>query len=326
MRSSETLHGRATQHIYYIVAGAGDGHRICSDDRYSDLCDAISTAASKDGGSKRLLAYCVDHLWLRVIFGLDHARGVGGILRAISDEYALRAALQQDVDRAPFLFAAIQYVRLRGIATQLAVLRHCHLAPAQLGYVSRSAGWRWSSHRAYAGVDHVTGLHRGTIASPVAHGPGGWPLAYRCLTAETHSTQDAVLLPNMLEIRILPHAHSDGDRSCLDVLRQLPAGRDLERMLWEAVDDVCATTGCDPEPFMARPWDRQFRLERALLLDRMMAGRRLRRLTVDQLAARLKCDRSALYHTRKELRFQFPDLFENSDEGKRNSAKGRTNN
>lgn len=306
MKFSEALEGRAPPQMHYVIARLALGSVGTMDQQFHRVWDAVSNAAARIGNSKQLFAFGFDRYWFRGIVGVENASAVRWMLRAISDEYA--ALVISDFSGS--LFGDIKSIRIQGGRTQLAVLRHCHMAPTQLGYVAHLDDWRWSSHRAYVGMEHMTGLKRGWMAALSADGPGGWPLAYSCLTSNVKSNRDAILLPNLLEIPILPNADNDGDERCLAALRQVPSPAGPEQVFRQAVDEVCAITGCDPDQFMARPSERTFRLERALLLDRVMTAKGVRSLTGDQLASRLNCDRSALYHTRKEICCQYPDLFQ----------------
>lgn len=304
-----------TSCVYYVVAGTGNGQPICPTDRSrSQLCESMARAARKtieDGLCVEVLAYCLDTLWLRTALEVPNARGVRRFLHVVFDGYETRDGHELDGSSTTPLFASIQSVRLSTKEDQLSTVRHCHLAPVQLGLAEHPEDWRWSTHRSYLGLDRTPGLHRSLITYLLAGGPGGWPLAYRYLMSEVGPGESMLRLPAS-DVAILPNAEPDGDRACLQALRAHPRERARERIFKAVVVEVCDTTGCDPDEFMSHPSDRRFRLQRALLLEEFTVRRR-GLINVHQLALRLHSDRSWLYRTRAECRIRHPEFFIHRD-------------
>jgi hypothetical protein len=69
---------------------------------------------------------------------------------------------------------------------------------------------------------------------------------------------------------------------------------------------VCGTTECDAEIFRSNPSDSRFKLQRALIVERVTQSKLM---TVKEAAQRLGCDRSWIYRTRKECRARYPEWF-----------------
>jgi hypothetical protein len=297
--------------VYYVVAGAGNSQPICPTDlSRSRLCASIAHADRKsieNGLCVKVLAYCLDTLCIRMALEVPNARGVRRFLHVVFDGYETGKGRELGGGSATSLFVSMQSVRLGAKEDILSTLRHCHLAPVQLGLVKQPEDWRWSTHRSYLGLDRTPGLHRSLITYLLAGGPGGWPLAYRYLMSEVSPGESMLRLPT-LDVAALPNAEPDGDPTCLQALRANPRERARERIFNAVVVEVCDTTGCDPDEFMSDPSDRRFRLERALLLEEFTVRRR-GLINVHQLALRLHSDRSWLYRTRAECRIRYPEFF-----------------
>jgi hypothetical protein len=124
--------------------------------------------------------------------------------------------------------------------------------------------------------------------------------------------EGAVTLPNYI-VPILPVAEMSGDPTCLRALRRAPKEGTIGtetatgRVFKSVVRKVCRKTGCDVRAFRENPAARRFRVERALLLERLAGSRKL--MSVKELSIRLRCDRSWLYKTRTQCREDYPDLF-----------------
>jgi hypothetical protein len=305
-----------TSCVYYVVAGTGSTEPAWPTEKQrSHLCDAIARAVLKSHAIQprlEILAYCVDELWLRAVLEVQNARGVRRFLGLIRDECEPHGAHDSDAGRVANLFAVVQYVRLNTIEDQLLAVRHCHLAPVQLGLVEHPEDWPWSSHLSYCEPDRTPGLHRGSIARALAGGPGGWPLAYAYLMGDIEPGDGLLRLPT-LNLVPVPKAERNGDRTCLQVLSAHSRERNRERIFKAVVVEVCDNTGCDPDEFMADPAARRFRLQRALVLEEFTVRRR-GLINVHDLAGRLHVDRSWLYQTRRECRLQRPELFARESE------------
>jgi hypothetical protein len=314
MESLETTDGPRDSFIHFILAGPS-GRRLCrsAEDR-SAVCRSFTRGLARCGGASRqfrfeVLAYCVDDHWLRAVIESSHLKLRRGVLQPALEGY--RQYRTESLDPAAALLEIVQSVQLLTVADQLAVVRHCHFAPVHLGLVLDPVDWRWSSHRIYLGLDEALGVTtRSRIAKLLAGGPGGWPFGYRYLMGEPQEGDTSVMLPH-LEIQVLPRAETTGDRACFQALRRPPGDNNTDRAFEAAVDKVCRTTGCDARAFKSHPSSRRFRLERALLVERLTGTRKL--MSIQELAVRLQCDRSWLYRTWAQCRVQCPELFAMED-------------
>jgi hypothetical protein len=314
MKSFSAADGPHENFTHYVVAGPHEQLLCRSADERSALCRTSMAGAAAGVTPIRLLAYCIDDRWLRAV--------VQSPQRALSRKEFLAALTHGDATtkaprRGVAKFEVVRSVPLATVAHQLAVIRHCHLAPVELRLAREPAEWPWSSHRLYLGLEEMSGFSRGWLATLLAEGPGGWPLAYRRLMSNPEEGEGAVTLPNCI-VPILPMAEMSGDPTCLRALRRAPKDEAIGtqtatgRVFKSLVRKVCRTTGCDVRAFCENPAARRFRLERALLLERLTGNRKL--MSVRELSTRLRCDRSWLYKTRTQCREDYPDLFRRDED------------
>jgi hypothetical protein len=314
MKSFEITDGPRETFIHYLIAGPRDRPLCRSSHERSVLCRSVvgiktgSGASTSDGFE--ILAYCIDDRWLRAVIRWTSATLHREDLQLLLDGYGASNT------NAPH-FEVVRSARLVTVADQLAAVQHCHFAPVQLGLVQDPAEWHWSSHRVYLGMDTMPGFARSWVANLLAGSQGGWSFAYRCLMNEPLEGERTVTLPG-LEVPILPPAEVGGDPTCLQVLRRGSRSEhiasDTETALaFESLEDkVCRTTGCNARAFKSNPSARRFRLERALLVDRMMGTDKL--MSVQELGLLLHCDPSWLYRTRVQCRHLYPDLFSKTED------------
>ncbi len=303
--------------VYYVVAGIGDDQPICSTGHLrSLLCESLVRTAEHGRHDARhqvgILAYCVDCLWVRAVLDVPNARELQSFFRAVAGEYEARREDGLGAALAATLFGVVRSVRLSTPQDCLSAVRHCHLAPVQLGLARSAEDWQWGSHRSYLGLQSIGGLSRSAISRLISGGPGGWPLAYQHLVSRLEPGERVVMLPT-LNLESLPDAEDNGDRNVLSALSEHPRARERDRVFRAVVVEVCDRTGCDSDEFMRDPAHRRFRLQRALLLEEFTVKRR-GVLSVHELALRLHSDRSWLYHTRRDCRLQYPELFADTSE------------
>jgi hypothetical protein len=265
----------------------------------------------------RVLAYCIDDDWVRAVIQLP-------------PRAPLRKHFTAALERARSAGVGIRRLKLvrsaplRGVPEQLAAIRHCHFAPVELQFVREPREWHWSSHRVYLGLVEMEGFTRDWLANVLAEGQGGWPFAYQQLMSNPEDGEAVVSFPKWA-VPILPIAEMSGDPSCVRALRRASndpasgARSATERVFESLVREVCRTTGCDARAFRENPGATRFRLERALLLERVD---NLKVMSVKELSLRLQCDRSWLYRTRAQCRQQYPDLLGHTDSPQRRSGSG----
>jgi hypothetical protein len=309
MKSFSAADGPHETFTHYVVAGPHEQLLCRSADERSALCRTIVAGAAAGVARIRLLSYCIDDRWLRAVVQSPHrALSRKEFFAALAHDDATTKAPRRDVAK----FEVVRRVPLVMVAHQLAAVRHCHVAPIDLRLAGEPAEWPWSSHRLYLGLEEMSGFSRGWLATLLAEGPGGWPLAYQRLMSSPEEGESAVTLPNCI-VPILPMAEMSGDPTCLRALRRAPKDETIGtetatgRVFESLVQKVCRTTGCDVRAFRENPAASRFRLERALLLQRLTGNRKL--MSVRELSIRLRCDRSWLYKTRAQCREDYPDLF-----------------
>jgi hypothetical protein len=308
MTSSEAEDGSLNSFIHYVLARRRNRLLCRSEVDRSELCRSITGSASDLSSGRRvpiqILAFAVDDHWLRLVIRSCHSElRRKQLQRVLAEDGRLR---RQPLDSPGALCEIVQSVRLLTAGAQLAAVRHCHFAPVDQRLVRDPAEWFWSSHRVYLGLELAPGLARAPIANLLAGGQGGWPFAYRCLMCEAQEGDTSITLP-CLDVPILPRADTAGDGAFFQALRLCGRDNDGAPEFEPLVDEVCRTTGCDPRAFRSAPASRRFRLERALLVERLTGSRKL--MSIHELAIRLGCDRSWLYRTRAQCRVRYPDLF-----------------
>lgn len=314
MKSFTAADGSHDTSIHYVVAGPHEQPLCRTADERTVLCKELCRTCIAPAVEThiRVIAYCVDDHWVRAVIQLlRRATLRKHFLDALAHEGSDGRAVRRDL---PSL-EVVRSAPLVAVSAQLAAVRHCHFAPVELGFAREPVEWHWSSHRVYLGLDEMPGFTRGWLANVLADGQGGWPFAYQHLMTSPEEGEDAVSLVKWI-VPILPLAEMSGDPSCLRALRHIPTGETIstpsgtERAFKSLVRQVCRTTGCDVHAFQENPAASRFRLERALLLERL-ANRKV--MSVQELSLRLQCDRSWLYKTRAQCRQQFPDLFGRGD-------------
>lgn len=312
MESSRNFNETPRTVVHYFVIGPCEG-RLCStaQDR-SRLCRGIiaATASSRPLTQETLIAYSVDDRWLRLVLSSSkRALDKAFIKRLLGIDQATTAASEPP----HAMLVWVRSVELPSLVSQLAAVRHCHFAPVDLGLASEPAAWPWTTHRLYLGLEVISGFTRNWLADRLAQGHGGWQVAYSRLMSAPDYGETAVELSHCT-VPILPIAQANGDRACLRALKRIRShdeGREYERFeraFGSIVRRVCRTTGCDVRAFRSNPAAPRFRLERALLVDRLVVNGKLMSMT--ELSARLRCDRSWLYRTYHQCRREYPDLFE----------------
>jgi hypothetical protein len=281
----------------YVVARGKDNGSICKGESLrTGLCGLILEAAGDMRTSEQsrfcVHAYCADDFRLQAVIQALHPRTLAETLRQVASD----AGVVLDIyDSVPLYL----------VSDLLAATRHCHVSPVDSGLVRGAATWLSSSHRAYLMMEKVRGLTRSAVTSYLAEGPGGWPFWYRCLMAALENGQKKVILWNM-DVPVLPVSDAPGDRACLKWFRTHHIEHDRDRAFQHSIDDVCGTTECDAEIFRSNPSDSRFKLQRALIVERLTQSKLM---TVKEAAQRLGCDRSWSYRTRKECRARYPEWF-----------------
>lgn len=311
MKSSRTIDGPQSTRVHYIVIGPREGLLCCSAQDRSKLCKCIvaATASSADPIKATLLAYCIDDRWLRMVLSSASRVISGPFIRSL---FGTDRPLLELSGAPSSMLEVVRSVELPSLVSQLAAVRHCHFAPVELGLVGEPAAWPWTTHRLYLGLQKIAGFTRNWLSKQLAQGHGGWQLAYARLMSTPEEGETSVGLSHCT-VPILPLSRADGDRACLRALKRLLVDddgertEDLERLFRSSVRRVCRTTGCDVRAFRKNPAASRFRLVRALLVDRLVVNRKI--LSMSQLSARLRCDRSWLYKTRAQCRREYPGLF-----------------
>ena len=320
MKSFTAADGPHGTSIHYVVAGPHEQPLCRTAVERSALCrqlckpSSANTATATVRPPLRVLAYCIDDHWVRAVIQLPWRARLG---------QHFPAGLLNDGSAELAKLGIVRSAPLVTVTEQLAAVRHCHFAPVELQLVREPPEWHWSSHRVYLGQQEMPGFTRGWLATVLAESQGGWLFAYQHLMSNPEEGEAVVSFPKW-SVPILPIAELSGDPSCLRALKRAPthpasgAQSGTERVFKSLVREVCRTTGCDAHAFLENPGARRFRLERALLLERLD---RLKVMSVRELSHRLKCDRSWLYKTRVQCRQQYPHLF-GGDGGLKGRSRG----
>jgi putative transposase len=253
------------------------------------LLNAI-VAKSLEKCSARLHAFCWMTNHLHFLMQVSD-EPLGGVMREIASNYA--RAFQQQLATTGHLFERRYHATLvEADSYLLELLRYIHLNPVKAGIAQRAAGYRWSSHHAYAGGVGPGWLTTDFILPMFAPEPGAAHAAYRTFLAlelpddaidEAKLGQTAILGSKEFVARVagaVPNAAPAMAR---------PTGQRLEDLLSEACNrfdidkQVLLSEARDAKLIRARAWFAQQATERSVA-------------SLSAVARFLKRDRATLRH------------------------------
>lgn len=142
----------------------------------------------------RIHAYCWMTNHIHILAQVSD-RPLGRLMLRIASRFA--RAVQSQLATTGHLFERRYHARLVDVDRYLlAVVRYIHLNPVAAGLVQDPAAYRWSSHRAYAGLTSCPWLTTSFVMRMLGPGTAAADRQYRALMYETTADEDALRMVN----------------------------------------------------------------------------------------------------------------------------------
>lgn len=146
--------------IYYIVLFGNGGQEVFSDDADMDrFVELLVRAQSKCNA--QVLAFCTTKRDARVVIRVSDVP-IGRLVQRVSTQYSRNTHAKYATSGYLFQHPYRSHL-LDGTRDLLEIVRHVHLAPVESGDTDDTDTYRWSSHRAYLGLQEASWLVQGTV-------------------------------------------------------------------------------------------------------------------------------------------------------------------
>jgi putative transposase len=164
--------------VYYVVL-RGNGRHPMFIDEEDYLAFGRLVEETIRGSEATVHAFCWTPIEARLAVRIAYMP-IAQFAQQLAEKHTRRADRDVSLTGSHFERKA-RGVLIDGHSALLELVRHIHLAPVKAGLAEDPAGYRWSSHRAYMGVENVPWLTLRDVFACLAQG-GADPLtAYRRL-------------------------------------------------------------------------------------------------------------------------------------------------
>jgi putative transposase len=153
--------------IHYVVLFGNGGQEIFQDDADKEnFIELLSVARSRCNAE--IFAFCLTRRDARLVVRVSDVP-VGRLVQRVATQYSRNNHAKYATAGYLFQHPYRAYL-LEGTTHLLEIVRHVHLAPAELDVTEDLDGYRWCSHRAYVGLESLDWLNPAPVRELLAAG------------------------------------------------------------------------------------------------------------------------------------------------------------
>jgi hypothetical protein len=156
--------------IHYVVLFGNGGQEIFQDEADKQYFSEL-LAVARARCNAEIFAFCLTRRDARLVVRVSDVP-VGRLVQRVATQYSRNNHAKYSTAGYLFQHPYRAYL-LDGTTHLLEIVRHVHLAPAEMGVTADLDGYRWCSHRAYLGLESLDWLNRGPVEELLSGGIGG---------------------------------------------------------------------------------------------------------------------------------------------------------
>jgi len=307
--------------IHYVVLFGNGGQEIFLDDAdRQNFLDLLSVAQARCNA--QIFAFFLGRRDARLVVRVADVP-VGRLVQRVATQYSRNNHAKYSTAGYLFQHPYRAYL-LDGTTHLLDIVRHVHLAPLEMELTDDLDGYRWSSHRAYLGLETVDWLHRQPVREllgPALEGQAG----SSGTSAADHPTGEAAAGDKLEEYRQLMSAHPVGDEAVAsDAPPRSQSPSDDQFFSWlrrhagkppasvtvdQVIQAVAKKMGVDRKRLLSTSRERRLTLTRALIGWHVTKNQIA---TLTEVSRQLGRDPSSVYTAYARYRAWRPQLFRDS--------------
>jgi len=249
--------------FYHVILRGNNRAEIFRGDQdRDDLGKRCAEGLDRFGGRIHAWCWMTNHIHI-LLQTAD--RPVGDMIRWLASGYA--RSFNKAYDRSGHLFER----RHKAILVQsdtylLSLVRYIHLNPIRAGVIEVPEGYRWSSHRAYLGLQNVPWLTTEFVLRQFSQSVFRARKAFQGFTTDSYVDDHDFENGSAADDRIL------GDEEYCSALQGPPASIRSSKTLDEIISEYCAGTNWTPAELKGPSRQRHFAAVRARITDQAMKG------------------------------------------------------
>jgi hypothetical protein len=151
--------------IHYVVLFGNGGQEIFQDDADKQYFSEL-LAVARARCNAEIFAFCLTRRDARLVVRVADVP-VGRLVQRVATQYSRNNHAKYATAGYLFQHPYRAYL-LEGTTHLLEIVRHVHLAPLEMGVTADLEEYRWSSHRAYLGLETLDWLNQGPVRELLA--------------------------------------------------------------------------------------------------------------------------------------------------------------
>jgi REP-associated tyrosine transposase len=299
--------------IHYVVLFGNGGQEIFQDDADKQYFTEL-LAVARARCNAEIFAFCLTRRDARLVVRVSDVP-VGRLVQRVATQYSRNNHAKYATAGYLFQHPYRAYL-LEGTTHLLEIVRHVHLAPAEMGVTADLDGYRWCSHRAYVGLESLDWLNQGPAlellagGTPETHAPATPGQTYQqFMSARREPLAAVVAPPGSAPDDSPPRSQLPSDDHFFSWLRRHAGKPPATVTVDQVIQAVAKKMGVDRKRLLSTSRERRLTLTRALIGWHVTKNQIA---TLTEVSRQLGRDPSSVYTAYARYRAWRPQLFRDS--------------
>jgi putative transposase len=296
--------------IHYVVLFGNGGQEIFQDDADKQYFTEL-LAVARARCNAEIFAFCLTRRDARLVVRVSDVP-VGRLVQRVATQYSRNNHAKYTTAGYLFQHPYRAYL-LEGTAHLLEIVRHVHLAPAEMGVTADLDGYRWCSHRSYVGLESLDWLNQGPVLELLAagaHPPASPAQTYQqFMSARLEPLAGVVAPPGSAPDDSPPRSQLPSDDHFFSWLRRHAGKPPATVTVDQVIQAVAKKMGVDRKRLLSTSRERRLTLTRALIGWHVTKNQIA---TLTEVSRQLGRDPSSVYTAYARYRAWRPQLFRDS--------------